>query len=103
MNSDEYPFNDLNFVLTRLQEIASAVSVAAEAGTLESVLEQIARTAQELVHVHYSALGVPDGKGGLLYFKVAGMTPEQIERLGHLPEGHGLLGSIMYEQKSLRL
>src|SRR5690606_37502180 len=76
---------------------------AAEARTLEEVLERIAHVSKDLVQVRYSALGVPDGEGGLRFFKVAGMSPAQIERVGHLPHGKGLLGVIMNERKAIRL
>jgi signal transduction histidine kinase len=39
----------------------------------------------------------------LKYFKVAGMTPDQIARLDHLPHGHGLLGAIARERENIRL
>ena len=53
--------------------------------------------------MRYAALGVPDGKGGLRYFKVAGMTPEQIAQLDHLPVGKGLLGAVMTDRNNIRL
>jgi signal transduction histidine kinase len=104
MNSDKQPINNnTNFILTQLKEIASAVMYAAEAGTLEQVLERIAHVSKELVNARYAALGVPDGKSGLRFFKVAGMSMEVIAMLDHLPVGHGLLGAIMQERKTIRL
>ncbi len=76
---------------------------AAEGGTLEHVLERIAQVSSELVNARYAALGIPDGSGGLRYFKVAGMTREEQARLEHLPRGHGLIGAIMRERKVIRL
>ncbi|NJL55988.1 GAF domain-containing protein [bacterium] len=93
----------MNIVLPTLKDIIAAVVQAAEAGTLEEVLERINRVAQELVNARYAALGVPDGQGGLRYFKTAGMTPEEVARMPHPPEGHGLLGAIMNERQVLRL
>ncbi len=102
--SDNYPQNDNTIlILDRLKEIATAVMGAAEAGSLEQVLQRIAHVSSELVNAQYAALGVPDGKGGLRYFKVAGILPEQVKRINHLPFGHGLLGVIMHERKALRL
>ncbi len=104
MNSDEHPpSNSTAIILAQLKDIATAVMYAAEGGSLEQVLERIAHVSQDLVNVRYAALGVPDGKGGLRYFKVAGMTPESIARLDHLPVGHGLLGAIMEERSTIRL
>jgi two-component system, NarL family, sensor histidine kinase DevS len=93
----------MNDLLIRLRDIATSVSQAAEAGTVEQVLENIAKVSQELVGARYAALGVPNGKGGLKYFKVTGLTPEEIRSIGHLPIGKGLIGAIMAEGESLRL
>ncbi len=104
MTSDIHPpENNTNAILAQLKEIASAVMYAAEASKLEEVLERIAEVAGKLVNAQYAALGVPDGQGGLKYFKVAGMTAEQIARLDHLPHGHGLLGAIARERETIRL
>src|SRR5215510_13301939 len=104
MNSDNHPRkNDTNAILAQLKDIASAVMYAAEAPKLEEVLERIAEVAKDLVNAKYAALGVPDDNGGLKFFKVAGMTPEQIARLDHLPHGKGLLGAIALERESIRL
>ncbi len=90
-------------MLEQLREIAAAVMYAAEGPTLRNVLERIAQVSKDLVKVRFSALGVPDGQGGLRYFEVAGMTPEQLARMSHLPSGQGLLGAIMRDRKSLRI
>lgn len=103
MPSDNHHDNSVPDILASLQSITSSVMYAAEAGSLEQTLERIAQVAQELVQARYAALGVPDGHGGMRYFKVAGMTPEQVQRVGHLPVGRGLLGAIMREQRTLRL
>lgn len=93
----------MNKILDNLKEIASAVMYAAQADDLEQVLERIAQISAELVNARYAALGVPDDKGGLQYFKVAGMSPEALKRLDHLPKGLGLLGALLKERKVVRL
>lgn len=104
MNSDEYRQNDSTIaILAQLKDMASSVIYAAEASKLEEVLERIAEVAKNLVNAEFAALGVPDDRGGLKYFKVAGMTPEQIARLDHLPHGDGLLGAIARERKTIRI
>jgi signal transduction histidine kinase len=107
MTSDTYPpedvTNNIPEILPRLREIASLVTHAAQAESIEIVLERIARVSAELVHAHYGALGIPDGQGGLRYFKVTGITPEQIRQIDHPPIGKGLLGVIMNEEETLRL
>lgn len=104
MKSDNLPQNDsTHLILAQLKDIASAVMYAAEGGTLEQVLERIAHVSKELVNARYAALGVPDNKGGLRYFKVAGLSHAESVQIGHLPTGRGLLGAIMRERKTIRL
>lgn len=100
MTNDNLPDQDVTFIL---RDIASSVMQAAGAGTVEQVLERIAHVSADLVKAKYAALGVPDGGGGLRFFKVAGMTEAQIARMDHLPHGRGLLGAIMAERQALRL
>jgi signal transduction histidine kinase len=90
-------------LLAHLKDIALQVTQAAEAATIEQVLEQIAHASRELVHARYAALGVPDEEGGLRYFKVSGIDQEQAQRMGHLPRGLGLLGVIQKNRVALRL
>lgn len=94
---------DSNIALSQLQEIARLVMHAAEADTLEKVLQRIADCARDLVKARYSALGVPDGEGGLLYFKVSGLDSKAISKIHHPPIGIGLLGEVMNERKSMRI
>jgi signal transduction histidine kinase len=103
-NSDKHHRNsDTHVILAQLKDIASAVMYAAEASTLEQVLERIAEVSKDLINAKYAALGVPDGKGGLRFFKVSGMTAEQVARLDHLPIGKGLIGAIMEDRSTIRL
>jgi signal transduction histidine kinase len=90
-------------VLGRLKEIAGAVIYAAEGQELRTVLERIAQYSRELAKARYAALGVPDGKGSLRYFETTGMSSEEMALIDHLPVGHGLIGAIMRERKSIRL
>jgi len=90
-------------ILEQLKEISTAVMFAAEARDLEEVLQRIANAARELVQVKYAALGIPDGKGGLTFFKTAGLSEEEEARIPHRPKGHGLIGAIMQERKVIRL
>ncbi|MEL6525069.1 MAG: GAF domain-containing protein, partial [Chloroflexota bacterium] len=90
-------------VLKQLKEISGAVMFAAEARDLEDVLERIADAARELIKTKYAALGVPDGRGGLEYFKTSGMTDDEEALISHRPRGNGMIGAIMRERKVIRL
>jgi signal transduction histidine kinase len=101
--SNKNQSKDMTFILSSLKTIAESVGQAVSAGTAEQVLQQIANVAREVVRVRYAALGIPDGKGGLKYFKTVGMTEEEIKKLAHYPHGLGLLGAIMHERETVRL
>lgn len=103
MASNQNTNKDVSIVLTTLKDIAEAVMYAAEAGTLETVLQRIAEVSKDVVRARYAALGVPDGKGGLRYFKTAGISEEEIARIPHPPKGRGLLGVIMRDRETVRL
>lgn len=94
---------DTTLSLSMLKDIASSVMYAAEADTVEQVLQRIADVARELLRARYAALGVPDGEGGLRVFKVSGLSAHQISRIHHPPVGKGLLGVIMNERTAVRL
>ena len=100
---DKYPQDDVILLLSYLKPITSLVMYAAEAETLDEVLERIAEASRQLVRAHYAAMGVPDGKGGLEYFMFTGMEPAQAHAIGNLPQGRGLLGAIMTEREPIRL
>lgn len=103
MTSNQSPDKDMNIVLPTLKDIIAAVVQAAEAETLEEVLDRINMVAKDMVNARYAALGVPDGKGGLRFFKTAGLSDEEVAAIPHPPEGLGLLGAIMRDREIIRL
>jgi two-component system, NarL family, sensor histidine kinase DevS len=71
---------------------------------LDRVLQRIVDLARSLVSARYAALGVPNASGsGLERFITSGMTPEEVRRIGHMPEGKGLLGLLLREPKPIRV
>ena len=72
--------------------------------SLGALLERIVQVAVELTLARYGALGVIDDAGvGLSDFITTGVTDDERTAIGHLPEGHGILGLLIREQHSLRL
>jgi signal transduction histidine kinase len=71
---------------------------------LPTVLRRIVEAACELVGAQYGALGViaPDGDG-LEEFVYVGMGEEDARRIGHLPQGKGLLGALIDDPYPIRL
>jgi signal transduction histidine kinase len=93
----------MDSLLKNLKDISSAVMYATEARDLEGVFQRIADAARTIAKTKYAALGIPDGKGSLTFFKTSGLTPEQEARIPHRPKGHGLIGAIMRERRVIRL
>lgn len=71
--------------------------------SLDKVLERIVQMAREQAGARYAALGVMDENGDLDEFIPVGMTQAQMERMGHLPVGLGLLGLMGKERKPVRI
>jgi GAF domain-containing protein len=78
-----------------LQAVSEAVLGIAGELSVDAVLERLVRTARDLVHARYAALGTPDDEGGFARFITAGMTDAEIEAMGPLPRTHGLLGAML--------
>ncbi|MGH1525608.1 GAF domain-containing sensor histidine kinase [Leifsonia sp. L25] len=70
---------------------------------LPVVLRTIIEAAVELVGARYGALGVIAEGGGLEQFIHVGMSADIVARIGHLPEGHGLLGALIDDPRPIRL
>ena len=70
---------------------------------LAAVLTRIIDAAVELVDARWGALGVIAPEGGLEQFVHVGMAPPEVAAVGHLPEGHGLLGAVIDTGEPIRL
>ena len=87
----------------RLQALLKANQAVIENIELPVVLRRIVEAAVELVGAQYGALGVVSPDGSLEQFINVGMAPEIIEIIGHLPEGHGLLGALIADPHPIRI
>ena len=88
----------------RLRALLRASQTVAEELDLPVVLQRIVEVAVELVDAQYGALGVIDpARGGLEQFIYVGVPPAMAEQIGHLPEGHGLLGALIDDPNPIRL
>ncbi len=86
----------------RLRGLLRANLDIAQGVDLEHVLRQIVRAAKNLVDARYAALGVIED-GHLVRFLHEGMAPDVVERIGHLPEGKGVLGALVENPHAVRL
>ncbi|HET9143572.1 GAF domain-containing protein [Actinophytocola sp.] len=87
----------------RVQGLLDAVLAVGAGLELDGTLHRIVQMATRLVDARYGALGVLGRDGGLAKFVHVGIDPEQVARMGHLPEGKGLLGLLIERPDSIRL
>ncbi len=89
---------------SKLEALLDAILAVSSDLSLSETLRHIVVAAAQLVEARYAALGVPDETGSYLAeFVTTGLTHDEEARIGHRPRGHGLLGVILHEGKSLRL
>jgi signal transduction histidine kinase len=81
----------------------AAVRGIAGLGPVDDVLQVIVDQVRPLVGAQYAALGIVDARGRIERFITSGMDDATRKRIGPLPEGHGLLGLIIRENRSFRI
>jgi GAF domain-containing protein len=87
----------------RLRGLLRANRVIVGDLALPAVLRRIVAAACELVDARYGALSVLSPVGGLDEFVTVGIDEETAARIGHLPEGKGLLGALIDDPRPIRL
>jgi signal transduction histidine kinase len=87
-----------------LRQLLQAVLSIGSGLDLNVVLQRIVAAAVELVDARYGALGVLDEQRTRLSdFLTVGLDDDQRARIGHLPEGHGILGLLIVDPQPIRL
>jgi signal transduction histidine kinase len=90
--------------IQRLHDLHAAGLAVTSDLDLGELLHRVADEARKLTRAEYGALGVlNEEKTALAQFITAGMAPEDVAKMGPLPTGHGLLGSVIREEKTIRL
>lgn len=87
----------------RLQGLLDAVMAVGSGLELDSTLRRIVLAATELVDAQYGALGVLGTTDELSQFIYIGIDEQTRAAMGHLPEGKGLLGTLIEDPHVLRL
>lgn len=87
----------------RLRALLRAQQLFTGELTLPVVLRGIVQAARGLVNAEYAALGVLGPSGGLVEFIHEGMPDDAVARIGHLPQGKGLLGALIDDPHPIRL
>jgi signal transduction histidine kinase len=70
---------------------------------VDRVLQQIVDSVRGLVGARYAALGTFDASGRIERFITSGISDAVRRAIGPLPEGHGLLGTIIRDGATLRI
>ncbi|MBL7499467.1 GAF domain-containing sensor histidine kinase [Frankia sp. CNm7] len=70
---------------------------------LPTLLRLVVEAACDLLDARYGALGVVAPDRTLEEFVHVGMDPADVERIGHLPTGHGVLGVLIDDPCPLRV
>ena len=86
----------------RLALLLSAAHTVTRELDLTHALQRIVEVARELVGARYGALGVIAPDGSLERFLHSGLTIEQADRIGDLPTGHGILGAVITDARTIR-
>ncbi len=76
----------------------AALAVASEV-ELDPVLQRIVDLSRTVVPARYAALAVVGEEGRISRLFVSGITEGEFARIGDIPDGHGLLGTLMRDQK----
>jgi signal transduction histidine kinase len=88
----------------QLRRLLDAVLSIGSELDLAEALQRIIEVATDLVGAQYGALGVLDETGTrLAQFITTGIDETARAAIGHLPEGHGILGLLIVEPKPIRL
>lgn len=86
-----------------IEALSDAVGAVAGVLDVESVLQLIVDRVRTLVGARYAALGTLADHRRIESFITSGITAAQRALLGPPPEGHGLLGLIISEGRSIRI
>jgi signal transduction histidine kinase len=88
----------------RLERLVTGGTALTKLPRLDQVLQGVADLAREVAHSRYAAIGLlaPDRRS-LSLFVTSGMSPEEAARIGPPPRGHGILGLLIRDARTLRL
>lgn len=87
----------------QLLPLMRAAAAIVEASELESVLSEVVEQAVNATGARYGALGVIGETGHLTEFHHRGVDAETVAKIGNLPVGRGVLGTIIRTGQPLRL
>lgn len=87
----------------RLSTLIEAAANVVEQTDLDLVLRRLVTEAIAATGARYGALGLIGEHGVLSDFLYEGITADEAARIGHLPTGHGVLGTVIRLNKTIRV
>jgi signal transduction histidine kinase len=87
----------------RLEALDEAIRAMAGVLSVDRVLQVIVDRVRSLIGGRYAALGIHDQAGVIEQFITSGISRVDRARIGAPPHGHGLLGLIIRENRTIRL
>lgn len=90
-------------IVQRLDEMAETGDMLAQSEDLAEVLQGLAGRARAVTNADYAAIATFDDDGKLTRFIYAGIDEAAAQKLGHPPQGRGLLGELANHSRPIRL
>ncbi len=87
----------------RLEALDEAIRAMAGVLSVDRVLQLIVDRVRGLTGATYAALGIVDHAGVIEQFVTSGINRSDRARIGAPPQGHGILGLIIRENRTIRL
>ena len=87
----------------RLEALDEAIRAMSGVLAVDRVLQVIVDRVRALTGARYAALGIQDQAGVIEQFVTSGIARAERARIGAPPRGHGILGLIIRENRTIRL
>jgi signal transduction histidine kinase len=87
----------------RLLALDEAIQATTRVLAADRVLQVIVDRVRELTGARYAAVGLHDPDGVIQQFVTSGLTRHERARIGPPPRGHGILGLMIRENRTIRL
>src|SRR3954471_15979279 len=94
---------DIATLESRLAALETATIALTAEPALERLLQLIVDLVRPLVGARYAALGTLGDDGMIEEFITSGISPETRRAIGPLPRGHGLLGLLIEQNRTIRV
>ena len=85
-----------------VRALSDAVKSINSGASVEDVLEQIVKSSRQILDARYGAVAILRPDSTIAQFVVDGLEPEEIEKIGDLPRGRGMLGAVIESGAAIR-